>query len=115
MKRILSLWLTVAIVLVPWVAFGQESEPPPPSQMFDRLADTYAALMGMLDREEVDPEAERPAVRVYEMRPSATVVVSDSPAAPDAATANAGEVRASSRRSFARWPISLAAAAVDSR
>ena len=24
MKRILSLWLTVVIVLVPWVAFGQE-------------------------------------------------------------------------------------------
>lgn len=48
------------------------------------------ALMGMLDREEVDPEAERPAVRVYEMRPSATVVVSDSPATPDAATVSAG-------------------------
>ena len=50
MKRILSLWLTVAIVLVPWVAFGQESEPPPPSQMFDRLADTYAALSGLRGR-----------------------------------------------------------------
>ncbi|MGL4442664.1 MAG: hypothetical protein ACRCU1_03495 [Alsobacter sp.] len=50
MKRVLSLWITVVVVLVPWVAFGQESEPPPAAQPLDRIADTYAALMAMLDR-----------------------------------------------------------------
>ncbi len=68
MKRILSLWLTVVIVLVPWVAFGQESEPPPPSQVVDRLQDTWIALMAMLER--------RPELYPLIIWPVVTAVVS---------------------------------------